>query len=416
MTKRANGDGDIWPRRNKAGQITSYRGAYYGPDGNRRYVSGKTKEDARRKLRKARGDADRGLVSDGGSVKFSAYLKRWLNDSVRGSVKPITHECYAMLVNKHVIPAIGNVRLSNLTPAHLQGFHRSKLDAGLSPRTVQYLHVVLDRALKQALRWGLVPRNVAEAVDPPKVPKKDVTPLSPDQARVLLEAARGDRLEALYVLAVHTGMRQGELLALKWEHVDLDAGVLRVRGTKTARSRRTVKVFQTALDALTSHLTRQLGEIDRVGNAWRENGLVFASEIGAPLNRHNLTQRSFRPLLERAGLPRVRFHDLRHTCATILLSKGVHAKFVQELLGHATIAIPLDTYSHVLPGMGGSTADAMDDAFAPKSDALLPRCCQSTRNGFRGLTFSRALQVIKEWRDPDSNRGHHDFQLEGLCS
>jgi integrase len=233
---------------------------------------------------------------------------------------------------------------------------------------------------------------------------------------VLLEAARGDRLEALYVLAVHTGMRQGELLALKWEHVDLDAGVLRVRGTKTARSRRTVKLSQTALDALTSHLTRQLGEIDRVGNAWRENGLVFASEIGAPLNRHNLTQRSFRPLLERAGLPRVRFHDLRHTCATILLSKGVHAKFVQELLGHATIAIPLDTYSHVLPGMGGSTADAMDDAFAPKSDALLPRCCQSTRNGFRGLTFSRALQVIKEWRDPDSNRGHHDFQLEGLCS
>jgi integrase len=177
MTKRANGDGDIWPRRNKAGQITSYRGAYFGPDGKRRYVSGKTKEDARRKLRKARGDADRGLISDGGGVKLSEYLMRWLNDSVRGSVKPITHESYATLVNKHVVPAMGNVRLSNLTPAHLQGFYRSKLDTGLSPRTVQYLHVVLHRALKQALRWGLVPRNAAEAVDPPKVPKKDVIPL-----------------------------------------------------------------------------------------------------------------------------------------------------------------------------------------------------------------------------------------------
>jgi integrase len=365
MTKRANGDGDIWSRTNKAGQITSYRGAYYGPDGKRRYVSGKAKEDARRNLRKARGDADQGIVSDGGNVKLSAYLARWLNDSVRGSVKPITHESYAMLVNKHIIPAFGNVRVANLTPAHLQGFYRSKLDAGLSPRTVQYLHVVLHRALKQALRWGLVPRNVAEAVDPPKVPKKDVTPLSPDQARVLLEAARRDRLEALYVLAIHTGMRQGELLALKWEDVDLDAGVLRVRGTKTARSRRTVQLSQTALDALTRHLTRQLGEIDRAGNAWRENGLVFATEIGTPLNRHNLTQRSFRPLLAKAGLPQIRFHDLRHTCATLLLSKGVHAKYVQELLGHSTIAITLDTYSHVLPQMGGSTADAMDDAFAP---------------------------------------------------
>jgi integrase len=263
MTKRANGDGDIWPRTNKAGQITSYRGAYFGPDGRRRYISGKAKEDARRNLRKARGDADWGLVSDGGNVKLSAYLRRWLNDSVRGSVKPITHESYAMLVNKHIVPAMGNVRLSNLTPAHLQGFYRSKLDAGLSPRTVQYLHVVLHRALKQALRWGLVPRNVAEAVDPPKVLKKAVTPLSPEQARAFLEAARGDRLEALYVLAVHTGMRQGELLALRWEDVDLDAGVLRVRGTKTARSRRTVKLSRTALEALTSHLARQLGLTER---------------------------------------------------------------------------------------------------------------------------------------------------------
>ena len=364
MTKRANGDGDIWPRRNKAGQITSYRGAYFGPDGKRRYVSGKTKEETRAKLRKARGDADRGVISDGGNVKLSQYLKRWLNDSVRGSVKPITHSSYEMLVNKHVVPFLGNVRLSNLTPAHLQGFYRSKLDEGLSPRTVQYLHVVLHRALKQALRWALVPRNVAEAVDPPKVPKKDVTPLSTDQARVLLEAARGDRLEGLYVLAVHTGMRQGELLALRWEDVDLDAGVLRVRGTKTARSRRTVKLSQTALEALTRHLTRQLGEIDRAGDSWRENGLVFATEIGTALNRHNLTHRSFRPLLAKAGLPQIQFHDLRHTCATLLLSKGGHAKYVQELLGHATIAITLDTYSHVLPGMADRMAQAMEDALS----------------------------------------------------
>jgi integrase len=152
------------------------------------------------------------------------------------------------------------VKLERLSPAHLRGLYRAKLDAGLSARTVQYLHVVLHRALKQALRWGLVPRNVAEAVDPPKVHKKDVAPLSPEQARVFLEAARGDRLEALYVLAIHTSLRQGELLGLKWTDVDLEAGVLRVRGTKAARSRRTVKLSQTALEALRSHLTRQLDE------------------------------------------------------------------------------------------------------------------------------------------------------------
>jgi integrase len=361
---RANGDGDVYPRRNKAGKITSYRGAFVGPDGKRRYVSAKNKEQARKALREARSNADAGLVFDSGKVKFADYLDRWLNDSVRSSVKPITYRSYEMLVNKHVVPALGNVKLSNLTPAHLQRFYRSKLDEGLSPRTVQYLHVVLHRALKQALRWGNVTRNVAEAVDPPKVPKKEVTPLSPEQARVFLEAASvaGDRLEALYVLAIHTGMRQGELLNLRWEDVDLEAGVLRVRGTKTARSRRTVKLSETALQALRSHLTRQLEEIDRAGSLWRENGLVFATEIGTLINRHNLIQRSFRPLLEKAGLPRVRFHDLRHTCATILLARGVHAKFVQELLGHATIAITLDTYSHVLPGMGNSTADAMDEA------------------------------------------------------
>lgn len=151
--------------------------------------------DARRNFRKARGDAERGLVSDGGNVRLSEYLTRWLNDSVKGSVKLITHQSYEMLVNKHVVPALGNIRLSKLTPAHLQGFHGSKLDEGLSRRTVQYLHVVLHRAFKQALRWGLVTRNVAEAVDLPKVHKKEVTPLSPVQARAFLEAARRDRLE-----------------------------------------------------------------------------------------------------------------------------------------------------------------------------------------------------------------------------
>lgn len=157
-------------------------------------------------------------------------------------------------------------------------------------------------------------------------------------------------------------MRQGELLALRWEDVDLEAGALRVRGTKTARSRRTVKLTPTAVEALKGHIERQMAEMERAGDTHRDLGLAFATEAGTPLDRHNLVQRSFKPLLRRAGLPDVCFHDLRHTCATILLKMGQHPKLVQELLGHANIAITLDTYSHVLPGMGGGLADAMDEA------------------------------------------------------
>jgi integrase len=303
------------------------------------------------------------------------YLNRWLNGSVKGSVKAKTFNDYEWLVRKHIAPALGRIRLESLSPIHLQRLYQAKLEAGLSPSTVRHLHVVLHRALDQALRWGLVPRNVSEAVDLPKLQKKEIRPLSADEARRLLEAARGDRLEALYMLAIHCGLRQGELLGLRWENLDLETGTLQVRRTltttkggprftapKTAKSRRSIKLTAGAVDALRRHHDRQFAESTRLTGLWQDYGLVFATTTGTPLNPSNLTSRFFKPLLKRAGLPDVRFHDLRHTCATLLLSKGVHPKLVQELLGHATIAITLDTYSHVLPGMGDQTANAMESA------------------------------------------------------
>ena len=174
------------------------------------------------------------------------------------------------------------------------------------------------------------------------------------------------------MLAIHCGLRQGELLGLKWDDVDLERGTLQVRRTlsggaftspKTAKSRRTVRLKQSAVEALRRHLECQLGEIDRAGPLWQENGLIFATERGTPLNRHNLGSRSFKPLLKRAGLPQsTRFHDLRHTCATLLLVQGIHPKVVQELLGHSNVGITLDTYSHVLPNMGDTAAEAMENA------------------------------------------------------
>jgi integrase len=376
---RANGDGDVFPRKNNAGRITSYRGAYVGLDGKRRYVSGKTKEEARRNLRRARGDAERGLVFDADNLQVGEYLDRWLSDSVRDTVKATTFERYEQIARLHLKPSLGRVKLKGLTPAHVRGLYREKLEAGSSARTVRYMHTTLHKALKQAVMDGLIPRNATEAVTPPQSSREEMCPLTPEQAKLLLQVAHeaGDRLAALYVLAIHTGLRQGELLGLKWDDVNLEDGSLQVRRTlaitkngpvltspKTTGSRRSVKLTSKAIEALKRHLDRQLGEIDRIGSLWSENGLIFASEKGEPINRHNLTRRSFKPLLKRAGLPQIRFHDLRHTCATLLLTRNVNVKIVSEMLGHSTIAITLDTYSHVLPNMRDQAAAAMEEALS----------------------------------------------------
>jgi integrase len=272
---------------------------------------------------------------------------------------------------------LGRLKLSKPTPAHVQGLYRDKLDSGLSSATVHKIHTVLHKALAQALKWNMMARNAADAVKAPRPAPAEMHPLSPDEARKLIEAVRGDTLEALYVLAVHTGMRQGELLALGWEDVDLNEGVIHIRRTlarsggrialgepKTKGSRRPVHLRGAAVEALRSHLERQLEEIERGGDLYHDHGLVFTSGVGTLINPTNLRRRSFAPLSERAGLPQIRLHDLRHTCATLLLSRNVHPKYVQELLGHATVAITLDTYSHVIPGMGNHTARAMEDVFS----------------------------------------------------
>ncbi len=379
MAKKGNGEGSIYEHK-RNGKKVGYRGAYTvhaasGP--KRRYVSGKTREEVRRKLVKAMADRDGGMVFDAGGLTVEEYLTRWLEDSVKGTVRVSTYEVHRHMIQPHIIPALGRLKLKDLSPMHVRSFYREKLDSGLSSATVRKMHSILRKALKQAILDGLIPRNVCEAVKPPKVERKEITPLDREQAKALLDAASGDRLGTLYVLAVHTGMREGELLGLKWEDVDLESGILRLRRAlvreggkvklgdlKTAKSRRQVQLTRAAADALRSHLERQLEEMKRMGSLYQPGGLVFATESGALINPSNLRNRSFKPLLKRAGLPDICFHDLRHTCATLLLSQGTHPKLVQELLGHATIAMTLDTYSHFLPSMGDQTVRAMEAALS----------------------------------------------------
>ncbi len=303
-------------------------------------------------------------------------MTRWLADSVRGTVRVSTYERHEQLFRRHIKPALGRVKLKALTPAHVRGLTSEKLDSGLAPATVRKIHSTLHKALSQAVSDGLIPRNVGNVKAPRPTPE-EMRPLSEGEARTLLNVARedGDRFEPLYVLAITTGLRRGELLALRWDDADLERGTLRVgralvreKGhhtlgeTKTKRGRRRINLTPRTVSALKAHRKRQLEERIELTELYKDHGLIFATSIGTPINPENLVKRSFKPLLKRAGLPEIRFHDLRHTCATLLLGRGVHPKLVQELLGHSTIAMTLDTYSHYLPSMGDAAAGAMGDA------------------------------------------------------
>ena len=217
--KRGNGEGSITKR--KDGRWMARYTVHTAKGPKRRHVYGRTRKEAADKLAKALSDRVEGIVYEDENMTVGEYLDAWLKGSVRGSIRQSTYDRDASIVANHLWPALGAIKLKKLSAAHVQSFYRDRLDAGLSPSTVHKMHAILHKALSQALKWNMVPRNVTEAVRPPRSAPKEMRPLSPEEARRLLRATRGDRLEALYVLAVTTGMRQGELLALRWQDVDV---------------------------------------------------------------------------------------------------------------------------------------------------------------------------------------------------
>src|ERR687890_2866584 len=266
--KNGNGEGGI--SRHKGSGLYMARYTVHTPAGpKRKALYGKTRREVDEKLTRAKANRDDGLVFDADNLTVGRYLQSWLTDSVRDTVKATTYESYERLIRLHLVPTIGRLKLKNLTTTHVRGLYREKLDHGLSPTSVQRVHALLHKALKQAVHDGLVPRNITETVKAPRQSRKEISTLTREQARHFLNTAKGDRLAALYLLAIHTGLRQGELLGLKWNDVDLDDGSLQVRRTlamtksgavftspKTAASRRRVKLTGKAIEALKSHLER----------------------------------------------------------------------------------------------------------------------------------------------------------------
>jgi integrase len=368
MARRGNGEGTIYQR--KDGR---WAAALTLPGGRRRYFYGRTRREVTEKLRQALAQQDQGLLPAGERQTLGQYLTRWLEDVARPKVRPVTLESYAGMVRRHILPHLGRVRLTKLTAQDLAGLYRRLLEGGLSPHTVRYTHRILHQALGQAVRWGLVARNVADLVDAPRSRQREMRPLTPEETKRLLEAARKDRRGALYVVAVASGLRQGELLALTWADFDPATGELQVRRTlaftsagvyfsepKTARGKRTVRLPAFAVAALQEHRRRQLEERLRLGPAWEDHDLIFPDEAGRPVRWRSPICRAFKRFLSRAGLPQIRFHDLRHTAATLLLALGEHPKVVQERLGHSSVRITLDVYSHVLPDLQKAAAEKLD--------------------------------------------------------
>ncbi len=329
-----------------------------------------SKRKAQRILSELLAQRDRGIDIAPERVTVAEYLERWLEDAARGRVSPRTCKRYAQLVRR-VSPTIGAYRLEALRPTHMSAAYTALLNEGLTAQTVLHHHRVLKQALQQAVRWQLIGLNPAEAVIPPRPQRREMRALDGEEVGRLLAASRDEDLRRLIFVAVATGLRLGELLGLKWRDVDLGTHAMSIQRTaqyidgvdtfsspKTQRSHRTVAFSSSTTAVLQEHRRSQLARRLRVGELWQDHDLVFCREDGSPARVSNVSHR-FAHLARTADLP-VRFHDLRHTMATIALRAGVHPKVVSERLGHASVQITLDTYSHVMPDIQGEAAEAIE--------------------------------------------------------
>jgi integrase len=341
----------------------------------RKSFFGATQNEARKKMEAAQKLLDEGLPLPNQRETVASYLAAWLSDRAE-YLRPRTLASYKMIAELHLIPALGKVKLADLDQKKIREYLKQKRQK-LAARTCAYHHSVLRAALAQAERDSIVTRNVARLVQPPRVERQEVRPLSPDDARTLMEAVAESRDAALYVTALRLGLRQGELLGLQWSDIDFNAGTLTVRHTlqrygheyhldnpKTDKSRRVLGLPATLVQLLSAHRRQQLEDKLKAGPHWDNSwDLVFCNPHGKPLPGNWLTHR-YQALLERLGLPRQPFHNLRHSAASFMRAEGIDLRVIQEVLGHSTIAVTAGTYVHIRTEATRSAAEAVDALLA----------------------------------------------------
>lgn len=370
MKRRGNGEGNITKRSDGRWM------ARVSINGEDRCVYGKTRQEATRKMQEAIHDLEHGVTMlKNDRLTLGAYLDSWL--AVKKPEMELSawlrYEQYARL---HIKPVLGRVPLLKLTAHQLSTLYARKLEEGLAANTVRHLHACLHAALEDALVHDRIVRNVADLVRPPKAPHLDMQTYTPEQANRLLDAATGDRLEALYILMLTSACRLGELLGLRWSALDLERGEMQITAAlkdvashrsigspKTPHSRRTIPLTPSAVEALRRHRLEQMKEHMAHGPEWNADQLVFCTTTGNGYARSNWRVQQYIPMIDKAGLPYLHPHGLRHTAATLLLLEGVQPLVVSQMLGHSSVAFTLSTYGHVLSEMRKPARDAMERLF-----------------------------------------------------
>jgi integrase len=374
--KRGNGEGSIYQGADGRWRSVVDLG-YRDGRRSRKYLSGQTRAEVATKLRRILDEHEAGLEisTDGRAPTVEVWLNHWLDNIAVQKVRPSTLVGYRGYVRNRIIPTIGRHRIDKLRPEHLERFYAALTAEGLSPATIRQVHRITSRALKVAVQRGRMRHNVATLVELPSVIQHEIEPLTAEQARAVLATARGRRNAARWSVALAMGLRQGEALGLMWEAIDLDAGTITVRQAlqrkpggglvmvppKSRAGRRVIPMPAQLTESLRAQKVSQAAERLAAGPAWTDVGMVVATPFGKPVDPRN-DYREWRQLLRDAGLPHARLHDARHTAATLLLTQGVPARVVMEILGHSQISLTLGTYTHVVPELARDAANRMGDA------------------------------------------------------
>jgi integrase len=331
-----------------------------------------TKKDAEKHLSELLNHLDTGTFMKPGKTTVGEYLSKWVKD-YQPNLSPRGYERYEGIVRKYLIPRLGSVVLTQLRPEHIQAHYTAMLKSGLSPKTVNYHHSVLHVALETALKWGLIYRNPADAVAPPRIMRKDMQTYDEGELNQFLTVAKDSPYYELYFLALYTGMRRSELLALRWIDIDfiysqvyVNRGMQRLKDNtfiftepKSERSRRTIALSPSVILLMRDFRGKKERESKELGIQLNDTDLIFSRIDGTPL-RPNTVTRCWNEIAKKAGVKVIRFHDARHTHASLMLKQGIHPKIVQERLGHSSISMTLDTYSHVAPGLQQAAAESFD--------------------------------------------------------
>lgn len=369
--KRGNSEGSIYKRPNGTWSVQATL------QGRRLSHTFKTQRECQEWLKKTRSQIDDGMTFASTKVRLGEYLSGWLTSS-KTSLRQTTWIHYEQLNRCYITPWIGEIKLKDLRPEHIQDFYNCLIDEGVGIHTILKIHAVLHSALEQAVKTSMIARNPASYTQPPKKPVTEMEILNESQVSRLLVAAKGNRLQALFHLALITGARQMELLGLKWSDLDWirktlkvdrqlvrpDGGGIKFIAPKTRYGRRVIYLGAKTIEVLRKHYAMQRIERLSAGDKWKENGLIFTTNIGTPIHLRSLL-RDFKKLLENAGLPLIHFHSLRHTCASLLLNQGVPVIEVSRRLGHSRASITLDVYGHLIPGMQSEVADLIDELVMP---------------------------------------------------